>query len=201
MTDIPAQTQMAAKPRSRRLLVSLPLIGFVALAGLFMVRLGDGDPSRLPSALIGKPAPHFNLAPLDGLQTAKPGGLTDADLRGGHVTLVNVFASWCVECHDEHEALMALSHDPDLKAAGVTMAGIVYKDDPENARRYLGTKGNPFAAVGTDPSGRTGIDFGVYGVPETYVVKGDGTIAYKLVGGISEATRPALLEAIRQAER
>ena len=188
------------RPRPRRLLASLPLLGFVALAGLFLVRLGAGDPSRIPSALIGKPVPHFALPPLAGLRTDGPAGLGDADLRAGHVTLVNVFASWCVECHEEHAALMALAADPALRQQGVTLAGIVYKDTPENARRYLGQKGNPFAQVGDDASGRTGIDFGVYGVPETFVVKGDGTIAYKLVGGVTDATRPALLEAINQAE-
>ena len=194
-----AQT-ISPPPRARRILVLLPLLGFVALAGLFLVRLGAGDPSRIPSALIGKPVPTFDLAALPGLSTSGPGGLTDAALRSGHVTLVNVFASWCVECHDEHAALMALASDPALKQQGVTMAGIVYKDNPENARRYLGEKGNPFAQVGTDPAGRTGIDFGVYGVPETFVIKGDGTIAYKLVGGVSDATRPALLDAIQKAE-
>ncbi|WP_131195998.1 DsbE family thiol:disulfide interchange protein [Lichenihabitans psoromatis] len=197
MTETPLSGSSDIERPRRRFLVMLPLVAFVALAGLFMVRLGAGDPSRIPSALIGRPAPVFALAPLPGLETRGPGGLTDADLRQGHVTLVNVFASWCAECHDEHDALMALSRDPAL--AGVTMAGIVYKDDPENARRYLGQKGNPFARVGTDPSGRTGIDFGVYGVPETFVIKGDGTIAYKLVGGLTDATRPALLEAIRKA--
>lgn len=196
-----ARPASPATPRPRRLLVTLPLIGFVALAGLFLVRLGAGDPSRLPSALIGKPVPSFTLAPLAGLATPGPAGLSSVDLRQGHVTLVNVFASWCVECHDEHEALLGLAGDPALKAKGVTLAGIVYKDDADNARRYLGSKGNPFAQVGTDPNGRTGIDFGVYGVPETYVVKGDGTIAYKLVGGVSDETRPALLAAIDAAAK
>ncbi len=183
-------------PRGRRLLVALPLLGFVALASLFAVRLGAGDPSRVPSALVGRAVPPLDLAPLAGVTTS---GLTDADLRAGHVTLVNVFASWCVECHIEHGALMDLARDPVLKAEGVTLAGIVYKDDPGNARRYLGAKGNPFARVGVDPAGRAGIDLGVYGVPETFVVRGDGTVAYKLVGGVSDATRPALMEAIRQA--
>ncbi len=202
MSDAPLAVPGETAPRrGPRLLVLLPLIGFAALAGLFVVRLGAGDPSRIPSALIGKPVPSFALQPLPGLATDKHPGLADADLKAGHVTLVNVFASWCVECHDEHDALMALSRDPGLKRAGVSLAGIVYKDNAEDARRYLGSKGNPFAQVGVDPSGRTGIDFGVYGVPETFVVKGDGTIAYKLIGGVTDATRPALMEAIGKAER
>jgi cytochrome c biogenesis protein CcmG, thiol:disulfide interchange protein DsbE len=202
MTD---QTFPAATPpappsrRGLRLLVALPLLGFFAIAALLMVRLGAGDPSLLPSPLIGRPVPAFHLAPLAGLDTSGRPGLSSADLAAGHVTVLNVFASWCSDCHDEHDALMALSHDPALTATGVQFAGIVYKDDPDNARRYLGAKGNPFGQVGTDAAGRTGIDLGVYGVPETFVIKGDGTVAYKLIGGISDRTRPALLAAIEAA--
>ena len=200
MTEFPAQPGSAPPAgRSSRLLVTLPLLGFAALAGLFTLRLGAGDPSRVPSALIGRPVPDFALPPLPDLATAGPPGLSSADLRTGHVTLLNVFASWCAECHDEHDALMALAADADLRRRGVTLAGVVYKDDPANARRYLGAKGNPFARVGTDASGRAGIDLGVYGVPETFVVRGDGTVAYKLVGGVTDATRPALLDAVRRA--
>jgi len=164
------------------------------------VRLGVDNPSLVPSALIGRPVPQFALAPLEGLVTPGPPGLSTGDLKAGHVTLVNVFASWCVECHNEHEELMTLSREPALRQHGVKLAGIIYKDDPASARSYLNAKGNPFAQVGMDPSGRTGIDFGVYGVPETYVIKGNGTIAYKLVGGISDATRPALMAAIASAQ-
>lgn len=96
---------------------------------------------------------------------------------------------------------MALASDPTLQRHGVKLSGIVYKDDPKSALAYLAAHGNPFAQVGTDPSGRTGIDFGVYGVPETYVIKGDGTIEYKLVGGISDASLPGLMDAIAEAER
>lgn len=201
MTDAPLPGRPAAPARGTRLLVALPLIGFAALAVLFAVRLGAGDPSRVPSALIGKSLPGFALPPLDGLDTPGRPGLSTADLKTGHVTLLNVFASWCAECHDEHDALMDLARNPALKAEGVTLAGMVYKDEPGNARRYLGSKGNPFAQVGTDASGRTGLDLGVYGVPETFVVRGDGTVAYKLVGGVTDATRPALLDAVRRAER
>ena len=191
-----------ARPsRSRRLLVALPLLGFFALAALFLVRLGAGDPSRVPSPLVGRPVPAFDLAALPGLVTTGAPGLASADLARGHVTLLNVFASWCVECHEEHAALLALAADPALEGEGVELDGIAYKDAPDNARRYLGAKGNPFARVGLDASGRTGIDLGVYGVPETFVVRGDGTIAYKLIGGVSAETRPALMAAIAAAGR
>jgi cytochrome c biogenesis protein CcmG, thiol:disulfide interchange protein DsbE len=206
MSKIPVSIHIPASvaaPRRAlaRLRVIIPLLIFFGITALLLVRLGSGDPSRVPSALIGKPAPQFALEPLDGLLTSGPPGLSSADLRRGHVTIVNVFASWCVECREEQGALMALASDRTLQRQGVKLTGIVYKDDPRNALAYLTTNGNPFAQVGTDRSGRTGIDFGVYGVPETYVIKGDGTIAYKLVGGISEASRPALMAAIAEAER
>jgi cytochrome c biogenesis protein CcmG/thiol:disulfide interchange protein DsbE len=113
-------------------------------------------------------------------------GLSDADLKKGHVTLVNVFASWCVPCHQEHPMLMRLAKDADLAQRGVKLVGLAYKDEPENTRRFLGAEGNPYAAIGMDRSGRAGIDWGVYGVPETFVVRGDGVIAYKFVGPMSE---------------
>lgn len=206
MSNIPSSIQLAASataPRRApaRLWVIVPLLVFFGIAALLLVRLGAGDPSLVPSAVIGKPAPQFALGPLEGLSTLGPPGLSRADLRKGHVTIVNMFASWCVECRQEQGALMALASDPMLQRQGVKLTGIVYKDDPRNALAYLAANGNPFVQVGTDRSGRTGIDFGVYGVPETYVVKGDGTIAYKLVGGISDASRPALMAAIAKAER
>lgn len=206
MSNMPASIHLpasAAAPRRAlaRLCVIIPLLALFGIAALLLVRLGAGDPSLVPSALIGKPAPQFALEPLDGLSTSGPPGLSSADLRKGHVTIVNVFASWCVECREEQGALMALASDRTLQRQGVKLAGIVYKDDPRNALAYLVANGNPFAQVGTDRSGRTGIDFGVYGVPETYVIKGDGTIAYKLVGGISDASRSALMAAIAEAER
>jgi cytochrome c biogenesis protein CcmG/thiol:disulfide interchange protein DsbE len=206
MTKIPTSIHLPASvaaPRRApaRQWVIIPLLVFFGIAALLLVRLGSGDPSLVPSALIGKPAPQFALEPLDGLSTSGPPGLSSADLRRGHVTIVNVFASWCVECREEQGALMALARDRTLLQHGVTLAGIAYKDDSRNALAYLAANGNPFAQVGTDRFGRTGIDFGVYGVPETYVIKGDGTIAYKLIGGISDASRPALMAAIAEAER
>jgi cytochrome c biogenesis protein CcmG, thiol:disulfide interchange protein DsbE len=179
--------------RGGRWLLFVPVVAFVALAALFFLRLYAGEASLLPSALIGRPVPQFNLPPLAGTQTP---GLSDADLRQGRVSLVNVFASWCVPCHTEHPVLMEIARDPQFKDR-VVLFGLAYKDEPENTRRFLGQGGNPFARIGVDTSGRTGIDFGVYGVPETYVIKGDGTIAYRFVGPVSdEALRQVLLPQI-----
>jgi cytochrome c biogenesis protein CcmG/thiol:disulfide interchange protein DsbE len=177
----------------------LPLVFFALLAGLFLLRLFS-DAARLPSALIGKDVPQFTLPAIAGL--ADHPGLADADLKQGHVTLVNIFASWCGPCHQEHEFLLALAQNPTLAKEGVEIVGIAYKDDPENVRRFLGQAGNPFARVGADVSGRTGIDFGVYGVPETYIIKGDGKIAYKLVGPMSDNTiRDIILPEVEKARQ
>ena len=165
----------------RRLFVVIPLVVFLSVAGLFLFRLGSGDPSRIPSALIGREAPQTDLPPLDGLVrdgTPVP-GLTSKDFAGA-VTLVNVWASWCVPCRDEVPFLDQLAKDTRIR-----LVGINYKDQPENARRFIGRYGNPFAAVGTDANGRAAIEWGVYGVPETFVVGRDGRIAYKLVGPIT----------------
>jgi len=175
----------------RRLLVLLPLAAFLALAALFFYRLGGGDPSRLPSALIGQPVPQTNLPPLAAL-LARDGklvpGVATGDFKGA-VTLVNVWASWCVPCHDEAPLLMKLAQDDRIRIVGIN-----YKDQAENARRFLGRYGNPFAAVGVDANGRTSIDWGVYGVPETFIVGRDGRIAYKLVGGITERNIDTVLK-------
>ena len=167
--------------RPRRLMVLLPLAVFLALAALFLVGLYSGDPSILPSALIGRPAPQTNLPPIAGLDRdgAPVPGLDPAAFKGA-VTIVNVWASWCVPCHDEAPMLMQLAQDKRLR-----LVGINYKDDPGNARRFLGRYGNPFAAAGADQSGRAAIEWGVYGVPETFIVGRDGHIAYKLVGPIT----------------
>jgi cytochrome c biogenesis protein CcmG/thiol:disulfide interchange protein DsbE len=171
----------SGKKRSN-ILVLLPLIVFAALAILFLVRLWSGDPSRLPSALLGQPAPKTDLPPLAGLTTrdGKPiPGLSNAAFPG-ELTLVNVWASWCIPCADEVPFLEKLSHDKRIK-----LVGINYKDPTDNARRFLNRYGNPFVAVGVDASGRASIDWGVYGVPETYLIGRDGTIVYKLVGPVT----------------
>jgi cytochrome c biogenesis protein CcmG, thiol:disulfide interchange protein DsbE len=172
--------QSAATMRSR-LLVFIPLALFLALAILFFVRLGNEDPSRIPSALIGRPVPDISLPPLPGLDRdgkALP-GVEAADFKGT-VTVVNVWASWCLPCRDEAALLMQLADDHRVRVVGIN-----YKDQPDNARRFLGRFGNPFVAAGADENGRAAIEWGVYGVPETFIVGRDGKIAFKLVGGIN----------------
>ncbi len=168
-------------PRRRNFAVLVPLALFLALAALFFFRLGAGDPARIPSALIGHPVPQTDLPPLAGL--ARDGaplpGLKASDFAG-QVTLVNVWASWCVPCHDEVPFLQLLSQDKRIR-----LVGINYKDQPDNARRFIGRYGNPFAAIGADGNGRAAIEWGVYGVPESFVVGRDGRIAFKLVGPIT----------------
>ena len=183
-------------PRPRRWFIYLPLVVFMALAWLLFQRLNAGDPASIPSALIGQSAPRLDLPGLDGAT-----GLTDADLRSGHVSVVNVFASWCEPCHYEHEYLMALAGDSSLHAKGVAIYGVAQKDSAENIRRFLGAKGDPYAKVGLDSNGRAGIDWGVYGVPETFIVRGDGSLAFKLVGPMTAATlesevKPQILKAM-----
>lgn len=184
----------------RRLLVALPLVAFVALGVLFYQRLYAGDPSALPSALIGQEAPQFALPPLPGLVRADGApvpGFTRADLSGDHVTVVNVWASWCAPCRIEHPLLMRLA-----AMERVRLVGIAYKDAPENSLKFLADLGNPFAAVGVDPNGRAAIDWGVYGVPETFVIDRGGRIAYRHVGPISEGSlTEVLLPEIEKAQR
>ena len=188
MNAAPTGRQAGESARGR-LLALLPLAIVVALGALFFARLFAGEASRIPSALIGQSAPAINLPGLDGAP-----GLADGDLRAGHVSIVNVFGSWCLPCHAEHEMLMALAADQGLAAKGVKLYGVAQKDDPENLRRFLGAKGDPYAKIGLDSNGRAGIDWGVYGVPETFIVKGDGTIFYKFIGPIDA---DALASAVR----
>ena len=191
-------SEQTIAPRSRSWLVIAPLLVFAALAVLFAFRLGSGDPSRIPSALIGRVAPQTTLPPLDGLTDARGPvpGLDPAAFKGT-VSIVNVFASWCVPCHDEAPLLLKLSDDKRIK-----MIGINYKDSSENARRFLGRHGNPFGRVGTDVNGRASIEWGVYGVPETFVVNREGAIAYKLVGPVTaenleKVLKPEIEKALR----
>jgi cytochrome c biogenesis protein CcmG, thiol:disulfide interchange protein DsbE len=186
----PASTPDAPPPR-RSWLVALPLVVFASLAAIFWFRLGSGDPSRIPSALIGHPAPQTALPPLEGLVTggAQVPGLDPAMLKG-KVSVVNVWASWCVPCHDEAPLLTELGKDKRLQVVGIN-----YKDAPENARRFLGRYGNPFGIVGVDGNGRASIEWGVYGVPETFVVGREGTIVYKLVGPVTPENINTVLKA------
>ncbi|MDV6225960.1 DsbE family thiol:disulfide interchange protein [Nitratireductor aquimarinus] len=160
--------------RSRRLLFLLPLLVFLALAAVFLMQLFSGrDTSLVPSALIGRDAPQTDLPPLEGMSL--PGLSSDA--FAGRITLVNVWGSWCLPCRQEHPLLMQLARDERF-----VIAGLNYKDKPENARRFLGDLGNPYDAIGVDQNGRAAIDWGVYGVPETFLVGPEGRIRYKHVG-------------------
>ena len=185
-------TSETTPPARRGFLMALPLILFAGLAALFWFRLGVGDPSKIPSALIGRPAPQTALPPLAGLvnEGAQVPGLDPAMFKG-KVSVVNVWASWCVPCHDEAPLLTELGKDKRLQ-----LVGINYKDAPDNARRFLGRYGNPFSIVGVDSNGRAAIEWGVYGVPETFVVGREGTIVYKLVGPVT----PENVETVLKAE-
>jgi cytochrome c biogenesis protein CcmG/thiol:disulfide interchange protein DsbE len=159
----------------RKFLYLVPVALFAVLLVAFAMGLKH-DPSLLPSAMINRPAPNFDLPGL--YDPAK--GLARKDLAGG-VTIVNFFASWCAPCREEQPALMELARQP-----GVTLEGIAYKDKPEASRHFLDDLGNPYRHIGIDQDGTTAINFGVYGVPETYVVDPASHIRYRHVGPLSE---------------
>ena len=167
MHDLPAR-------RDRRLLFLVPIAIFVVLALILGWALTH-NPREIPSALIGKPVPQFSLSPVQGRTL----GLSKADLVG-EVSLVNVFASWCVACREEHPLFMRLKAD-DV----VPIHGFNYKDQPNNAARWLDTLGDPYTRTGADRDGRVAIDWGVYGVPETFVITKDGRIAHKHIGPLT----------------
>lgn len=188
---------MAESRRSalRMLFLAAPLILFGALAAVFYFQLVSGkDTSELPSALLGKPVPKFDLQPLaelkaDGVQVP---GLKSQDLLG-KISLVNIFASWCAPCRAEHPALMKLAENKEL-----TIVGINYKDQGENARRFLGTLGNPYSRVGVDPRGRTAIEWGFYGIPETLLIDPKGIVRHKIVGPIDSKKFEGLRRKIQE---
>lgn len=199
MTSTPAPQPEERKPGVLRyLLAALPLLIFAGLAAIFWSQLNSGrDISEIPSALIGTKAPRLDMPPLEGATT--PAGqpvppLTDAAVKG-KLTLVNVWASWCVPCRQEHPIILQLSKDPRL-----TVVGINYKDRNDSALRFLGELGNPFSAIGVDPNGKAAIDWGVYGIPESFLVAADGTILYKRAGPFDEQTlKEGLMPAIEKA--
>jgi cytochrome c biogenesis protein CcmG/thiol:disulfide interchange protein DsbE len=157
--------------RPKRLLFLIPVLVFIGV-GIGLALGLTRDPSVLPSALIDKPVPDFELPPIEGLDGP---GLSTEDLEG-EVSLVNVFASWCVPCRVEHPLLERLAEQ------GVTIYGINYKDPADKAAAWLGEMGNPYAKIGADRSGRVAIDWGVYGVPETFVIDRHGRIRHRHVG-------------------
>ncbi len=182
--------------RTRYALALIPLVvfaGFAAVAGkmLYDQDVNGLDVSAIPSALIGKTAPSLAMPPLEGSNTA---ALDDSAIKG-KLTLVNVFASWCVPCRQEHPILKELAND-----SRINIVGINYKDRNDNALRFLGELGNPYRAIGVDPNGKAAIDWGVYGIPESYLVGPDGTILYKKVGPFDERSLTKdLLPAIEKA--
>jgi cytochrome c biogenesis protein CcmG, thiol:disulfide interchange protein DsbE len=197
MTSETEETNL--KPQRNRARYALALIplavfaGFAAIAGkmLYDQDVNGLDVSAIPSALIGKTAPSLSLPPLEGSNTA---ALTDTAIKG-KLTLVNVFASWCVPCRQEHPILKQLAGDSRLNIVGIN-----YKDRNDNALRFLGELGNPYKAIGVDPNGKAAIDWGVYGIPESYLVGPDGRILYKKVGPFDERSLTQdLLPAIEQA--
>jgi len=176
----------------RQLLYLIPAVIFGVVAGNFLWGLiTDRDPRELPSVMIDQPVPEFELGPIEGM--AGP-GLKTADLTNGQVTLVNFFASWCVPCRIEHPLLIEL-----VKYDGVRLVGINYKNEAEEARAWLAQLGNPYAAIGADTTGRVGIEWGVYGLPETFVIDKQGRIRYRHVGqldadALKRTIRPLLRE-------
>ncbi|NWG47443.1 MAG: DsbE family thiol:disulfide interchange protein [Alphaproteobacteria bacterium] len=176
-----------------RWLAFLPVLLFLGLALILFRALFAGDPSVVPSVLLGRPVPAFALPGLPG-RADEAAGLSDADLRGGTPSLVNVWASWCAPCRLEAPVLAALARE------GVTVHGINYKDTPEAAAEFLARYGDPFARIGADRTGRVAIDWGVYGVPETYVVSGAGEILLRHVGELTaEDVRTLIRPALEQA--
>jgi cytochrome c biogenesis protein CcmG/thiol:disulfide interchange protein DsbE len=173
--DGEAPAPPASRPRPRSSLFVVPLLAFAAIAVFFGVGL-TLDPRALPSPLIGKPVPEFALPPVKGRTL----GLSGGDLKGD-VSLVNVFASWCTACREEHPLFMR------LKGTGfVPIHGLNYKDRPEDAEQWLADLGDPYTRTGADRDGQVGIDWGVYGVPETFVIDRHGRIAYKHIGPVTE---------------
>ncbi|WP_313760030.1 DsbE family thiol:disulfide interchange protein [Rhizobium sp.] len=212
MTDAPntkptQSTQSAAPgtPKEKRGLgryafALIPLLVFAGIAGTAGKMLYDQDVhgkniSEIPSALLGTKAPSLDLPPLEG---ANLPALTDAAVKG-KLTLVNVFASWCIPCREEHPILKELAKDSRLNIVAIN-----YKDKNDNALGFLGELGNPYKAIGVDPKGQAAIDWGVYGIPESYLVGPDGTILYKRVGpfddiSLKEGLYPAMEKVLGKA--
>jgi len=154
-----------------RWLMVLPPVLFLGLAGMFYIGMQRSNPDDLPSVFIGREAPRVPAEALPGTPA-----LTDADLRAGEVTVVNFWASWCPPCRAEHPVLL------EMAAQGIRVAGINMRDKAEDATAYLEADGNPFFALGFDPSGRDRVEWGVTAPPETFIIRGDGTVAFRFIG-------------------
>ncbi len=197
MTDAPQDGSQKNRGVSGYIVALIPLVIFGGIAATAGKMLYDQDfhgknIAEIPSALIGTKAPSLNLPPLEG--SSLP-ALTNEAIKG-KLTLVNVFASWCIPCRDEHPVLKQLAQDGRLNIVAIN-----YKDKSENALRFLGELGNPYHAIGIDPNGKAAIDWGVYGIPESYLVAPDGTILYKRVGpfddiSLKEGLFPAMEKAL-----
>lgn len=162
----------------QRILVLLPIAVVLVIGGFFVWGLNpDRDPNAIPSVLISKPAPEFALAPIAGVDVP---GLATADLATGEPVLVNVFASWCVPCRAEHKVLTRLAAQE-----GFQLFGINYKDKPEAAKAWLEELGNPYQRIGSDESGRAGLEWGISGVPESFLIDASGTVVWRYVGPIA----------------
>ncbi len=194
--QVPEPTEQLT-PRSK--LALLPIVLFGAIGLMFLLALRTSDPQKLPSTFIGKPAPQLELPALEGLNDAGKDvpGIGPADLARGTPVIVNFWASWCAPCVAEHPLLIILK-----EKSGVPLIGVNYKDQTAGARRFLGRYGNPFNAVGVDPNGRAAIEWGVYGMPETFIVDAQGRIAHKHIGALTEeAVNTVLIPAINKARR
>jgi len=175
------------------ILPALFFFGLIGIFGISLLRSADTPPDMLPSALIDKPAPQTTLPPLDG----KAEAFAPKDLAAGHVTVVNVWASWCVPCRAEAPALMMLS-----TMKGVSLYGLVYKDTPAKARGFLDEVGDPYARINLDADGRAGIEWGIYGVPETFVIDGKGIVRLRYPGPlVGSALSNIVLPAIERAKQ
>ncbi|MBP1888292.1 DsbE family thiol:disulfide interchange protein [Sinorhizobium mexicanum] len=196
MTEAPHENRPESRGISRYAPALIPLVVFSGIAATAAKILYDQDfhgknIAEIPSALIGTKAPSLNLPPLEGSSVP---ALTDEAVNG-KLTLVNVFASWCIPCRDEHPILKRLAEDGRLNIVAIN-----YKDRPENALRFLGELGNPYRAIGVDPNGKEAIDWGVYGIPESYLVAPDGTILYKRVGPFDDLSlKEGLFPAMEKA--
>lgn len=177
-----------------RWLMVLPPVIFAGLAGMFYTGMMRDNPQDLPSVFIDRPAPVLPQTGLPGIEV-----LTDADLRSGQVTVVNFWASWCPPCRAEHPVLM------EMAANGIRVAGINLRDDEENAAAYLAEDGNPFFALATDPKGRNSVEWGVTAPPETFIIRGDGSVAFKFIGPLvgsdyEQRFKPALAAALAEGK-